>query len=134
MKSILRLFLINLAALWLTTQLLPGLYYTGGLHTLILGALGLMVINFSVVPLLKVMFLPLNILTLGVFAWVINVIALYILTTFLPDFKLAPYSFPGANINGFIIPSVDLNVLLVAITASFVIGFVTHTLNWLSAR
>jgi putative membrane protein len=131
MKSLLRAFLINLSALWLTAKLLPGLQYSGGLKALIIGAVGLMAMNVLVIPLLKVMFLPLNLLTLGIFAWLVNVVALYLLTNFLPFFRLIPYDFNGANLNGFIIPAVSMNVLQVAIVASFMIGFISHFLNWL---
>jgi putative membrane protein len=131
MKSLLRNFMINFAALLVASMLIPGFQYTGGPQTLLLGAIGLMVLNVAIIPLLKVMFLPLNLLTLGLFAWVVNVVALYLMTTYMPVFKLVPYDFPGANLNGFMVPSYSLNLLEVAIIASFLIGFVSHFLQWL---
>lgn len=131
MKAILRNFLINLAALWITTRILPGLTYDGGFKSLFLGAVVFMLINWLVVPLLKVMFLPLNLLTLGIFGWAVNVIALYIMTSILPQFKLLPYDFPGINLSWVIIPPFSLNLLEVAIIASFLIGFMSHFLQWL---
>lgn len=132
MKSLLRNFLIHLAALWTTSYLLPGFTYSGGIRTLLLGTLGLMLINMAIVPLLKVMFLPLNLLTLGLFTWAINVVGLYLLTTIVPQIKLMPYYFPGINLGGLQIPSADLNILHVAILASFLVGFVSHFLQWLT--
>lgn len=78
------------------------------------------------------MFLPLNLLTLGIFTWVINVVALYLMVTIIPQFKLVPYSFEGFDLNGFILPAFDFNVLQVAIITSFMIGFISHLLHWLS--
>lgn len=132
MKSLLRNYLLNLITLWGVSTFLPGLVYSGGLPTLLLGALGLMVINLLIIPLLKIMFLPLNILTLGLFTWVINVVALYLLTTLIPQIKLVPFVFTGYNLNGFTIPSHELTILQVAIVASFLIGLVSHFLQWLS--
>lgn len=134
MKTLLRNFLINLVALYATTRILPGLTYDGGIKTLIIGALALMVMNVLVIPLLKVMFLPLNLLTLGIFAWVVNVVALYLLTTFLPQFKLVSYYFPGGSLGGLTVPATELNVLQVAICASFLIGLTSHFLQWLCSR
>lgn len=131
MKRLLRYFLIHLATLWLATQILPGLTFEGGFRTLALGAIGLMVINFAVLPLLRVMFLPLNLLTLGFFTWVVNVVGLYLLTTIIPQIKLTPFYFPGVNFAGFTIPETDLNVLQVAIIASLLIGFISQFLRWL---
>lgn len=131
MKALLRYFLINLVSLWITTEIIQGLSYTGGFRTLLIGAVVFTVINFLLVPLLKVLLLPLNLLTLGVFAWLTNVLALYALTSFLPQFKLMPYYFPGFEFQGFTIPSVSLSTLWVAIVASLLIGLFTHFLHWL---
>jgi len=131
MKALLRYFLINLASLWATTEIIKGLTYDGGLKSLLIGAVVFTIINFLLVPLLKILFLPLNLLTLGVFAWLTNVVALYALTSFLPNFKLMPYSFPGYDLQGFAIPPAELSTLWVAIAASFLIGILTHFLHWL---
>src|SRR5579872_7523574 len=134
MKSLLRNFLINFAAIFAASRLILGFQIAGGIKSLALGAIGLMILNYFVVPLLKITFLPLNLLTLGLFAWVLNVVALYILTSFLPDFKLLPYYFPGASLNGINLPPQQLNVLEVAILTSFLVGFVSHFLLWLAEK
>lgn len=132
MKSLLRNFLIHVVTIWVVTLMLPGFSYEGGIKTLALAAVGLMLINIMVVPLLKIMFLPLNLLTLGLFTWVINVVGLYMLVTIVPAVKLMPYSFPGANFDGIVIPAAQLNTLMVAILASFLVGFTSHFLQWLA--
>lgn len=131
MKTLLRYFLINLVSLLVTTKLISGLTYTGGARGLIIGALAFMTINLILVPLLKILFLPLNILTIGLFAWLINVLALYALTTVVPDFQLVPYFFEGVNIAGIIISPMELTTFWVAVVASFLIGMITHFLQWL---
>lgn len=132
MKTLLRYFLINLVSLYATTKFIPGLTYTGGVKSLAIGALVFMLINFILVPLLKILFLPLNLLTVGIFSWLINVLALYALTTIVSDFKLLPYNFPGATVLGISIPQTDLTTFWVAVAASFLIGIITHFLQWLA--
>lgn len=132
MKTLLRYFLINLVSLLITTKVITGLTYSGGIKSLILGAVAFMFINWLLVPLLKILFLPLNLLTLGLFAWITNVIALYALTTVVPEFQLLPFTFSGYFYNGFMIPSYELSTFLVAVVASFLIGLITHFLQWLS--
>ncbi len=131
MKTLLRYFLINLVSLYTATRLVPGLTYTGGIKSLVIGAAAFMLINFIMVPLLKILFLPLNLLTVGLFSWLINVLALYALTTIVSDFQLLPYSFQGLYIGGFNIPATDLSPFLIAIVASLIIGVITHFLQWL---
>lgn len=132
MKTLLRYFLINFVSLYGTTQLIPGLTYTGGIKSLFIGAAAFMLINFLLVPLLKILFLPLNLLTLGLFAWLINVLALYALTTIVSDFVLMPYSFPGISLGGVAIPPAELTTFWVAVVASLLIGLITHFLQWLA--
>lgn len=132
MKTLLRYFLINLTSLWVTTKIIPGLIYTGGIKSLLVGAAAFMVINMILVPLLKILLLPLNLLTLGLFAWITNVLALYALTTIVSDFQLIPYNFPGATIGGVIIPPLELTTFWVAVVASLLIGLITHFLQWLA--
>jgi putative membrane protein len=77
MHFLLRL-LINAAALWVATQFVPGLSYQGSWTSLFLVALVFGVLNASVRPLLKLLTLPLLILTLGLFTFVINAFMLMI--------------------------------------------------------
>lgn len=131
MKSLFRQLLVNMAALWTTAQVLPGLSLNGGIKALVIGGAVFMMINIVIVPLLKVMFLPLNLLTFGFFTWVINVLALYFLTNIVSEIKLIPYMFPGINLGLVVIPVVDLNTLQVAIVASFLIGLISNVVKWL---
>lgn len=132
MKTLLRYFLINLVSLWITTRIISGLTYTGGIKSLIFGGVAFMLINLILVPLIKILLLPLNLLTLGLFAWITNVLALFALTTVISDFQLIPYTFPGFSYNGLMIPSYDLSPFFVAVVASFLIGIITHFLQWLT--
>lgn len=132
MKKLLRYFLINLVSLWVATQIITGLTYTGGVKSLIVGGIAFMAINLALVPLLRILFLPLNLLTLGLFAWLTNVLAIYALTTVVSEFQLVPYTFAGLNLNGFVVPAYELSPFLVAVAVSFLIGLITHFLQWLT--
>lgn len=132
MKTLIRYFLINLGALYLATTIIQGLTYTGGVRSLLIGGVVFTLINLLLVPLLKILFLPLNLLTLGIFAWLINVLALYALTTAVSEFKLVPYTFGGFQSGIINLPSFELTTFLVAVIASFVIGIITHMLQWLA--
>lgn len=130
-KSLLKAFLINMVSLWTTTQILPSLAITDGFKGLAIASAAFMVANFILIPLLRVLLLPLNLLTVGLFSWLANVLALYFLVTIIPSFKISSYYFPGGSYYGFSFPSLDLSPFLVVIAASFLIGFIHHFLNWL---
>ena len=62
----------GIASLWLATKFVPGVEFQGEIKYLILAGLGLGLINFFLKPLLKLITLPLKILTFGLFGLVIN--------------------------------------------------------------
>lgn len=121
-----------MGALWISSQILPALVIQGELKGLALAALAFMIADIILIPLLKVLFLPLNLLTLGIFAWITNVLALYALVSVLPELELLPYHFPGIDLAGFTIPPIEMPTFMVAVVASFIIGSIIHILNWLT--
>jgi putative membrane protein len=70
--------LINAAALWAATRLVPGISYDGGWPTLFVVALVFGVINVSVRPVLMLLTLPFLIVTLGLFTFVLNALMLWL--------------------------------------------------------
>lgn len=95
------------------------------------GSLAFMLVNALLVPLVRILLLPLNLLTLGLFAWLANVLAFYALVRLDSNFQIEPFFFPGSTFNGFIIPSAHLTPFQVVIVASLVIGAIIHCAGWL---
>ena len=75
MHVLLRL-LINAAALWVATQLVSGITYTGDGVSLLGVALVFGVLNVLIKPILFLISLPFVILTLGLFTLVLNALML----------------------------------------------------------
>jgi putative membrane protein len=77
MSIILRL-IVNAAALWVATQLVPGVTYTGGGLPFFGVALVFGVVNTIIRPVAKLLTFPLIIVTLGIFLFVINGLMLWL--------------------------------------------------------
>jgi putative membrane protein len=75
MPFLLRL-LINAAALWVAIQLVDGIEHRGSWWSLLFVALVFGLLNASIKPLLKLLSLPIIILTLGLFLFIINALML----------------------------------------------------------
>jgi putative membrane protein len=71
-------FLTNAAALWVATRLVPGVTFSGGWVPFLAVALVLAVINATLRPLVKLLTCPLILLTLGLFALVVNGLMLWL--------------------------------------------------------
>lgn len=100
MKSIVRSILITVLSILILSWLLPGLSVTNTV-TLILSGIVLAILNATLRPFLKILFLPINILTLGLFGWLINVLVLYIAMWLVPGFQIEPFTLLGVALNQF---------------------------------
>jgi len=83
-------FLIYAVAILITAYLLPGVFLAGPVVAIIV-ALVLSLINMFIKPLLIILTLPLNILTLGLFTFVINAALILLVSTIVPGFKVANF-------------------------------------------
>lgn len=133
MKRILRIFFIGLLALWLTEKVAEGFSLSGGLQTLVLAAAAFTLLNLFVRPILRLFFLPLNIITLGLFSWVVNVLVLYLLVLIIPQIKIQAFDFPGFSQVGFVIPPLHFTFFLTLVLSSFIISFIAGFFNWLAS-
>jgi putative membrane protein len=76
--SILVSLLINAAALWVATQVVDGISFTGTIPSLLGVAIVFGVLNVVVRPILKLVTCPFYVLTLGLFTFVVNAVMLLI--------------------------------------------------------
>jgi len=131
MKNHLRLFLINFVSLWLAGNAFAGVSFSGGYQILALAALVLTLINFALKPLIKILLLPINLITMGAFRWLINVFSLYLATVIVSQFQIQSFLFAGFTYQGFVIPSIYLSTFWALVAVSFFISLITALLLWL---
>lgn len=96
-------WLVNASALYLTALLLPGIRLRGVVATLIAAAV-LGVVNAILRPLLLLLSLPLNLVTLGLFTFVVNALMLWLTAALVPGFEVRGFwsAFLGALVLGVI--------------------------------
>ena len=87
--------LVNAAALWVATLVVPGVAYDGGALPLLGVALVFGVINAFLRPVAKILTFPLIIVTLGIFSLVINGLMLWLTSSLSSGLGL------GFHVSGF---------------------------------
>jgi putative membrane protein len=132
MKHLMRTLLFNVFALWLTSQLFPGMVAPGGWQTLLFAGCILSLLMLIITPILKILFIPINILTFGLMSWFVNVIVIYLLVFFVPEIQIHAWTFPGFTFSGFIIPSFHLTYFMSLVVTSFFISTITDILHSVS--
>lgn len=131
MKTILRAIFLNLITLYLVVMFYQGLSITGGLVTYLSAAFVWTLLNKIVKPIIKLLLLPINLITLGLFSWVVNVITLFLLKYFISGVAIAAYTFPGFSYQGFIIPQMHFNLFISYVITSLVLSLTHMLLIWL---
>jgi putative membrane protein len=78
MNRLLIRLIINAAALWVATRVVPGLPAEASLETLLVVALIFGVVNAFIRPVLQLLTCPLQLVTLGLFTLVINALMFWL--------------------------------------------------------
>lgn len=107
--------LINAAALWVATQLVRGISFTGSnmLATLLVVAVIFGVVNAIIKPILAVLTCPIYILTLGLFTFVVNALMLLLTSAIADSLGL------GFHVDGF----------MTAVVGAIVVSIVSFLLS-----
>ncbi|MEE0434495.1 MAG: phage holin family protein [Peptococcaceae bacterium] len=110
MKSLIVHLLSYCLGLYLTAQLVQGLYFDT-LAALVLGAVVLTIVNAIIKPIITILTLPINVITLGLFTFVIN------------GFLL--------KITSLIVPGMDVGGFWTATFAALVLTVISGIIDWL---
>jgi putative membrane protein len=90
MRGLIVRFVLSALALGVTSQIVPG-FDTEGIGAVLVAALILGVLNAIIRPVLILLTLPINLLTLGLFTFVINAAMLGITAAIVPGFHITSF-------------------------------------------
>lgn len=124
MRTILKRILLNTIAIAGVASLIPGISYNQNLKTLLTAALVLALINSFIKPFIKILFIPINIITLGLAGWFVNVIILYLTTLAVSGFTIQSFTLQAYNTN-FVVSTFWSFILI-----SFLLNIITTIINW----
>ena len=111
MTAIIIRFLVNGTALWVASKLVSGVTVEGTIVEWLVLLIVFALINAVLKPILKLLTLPINVMTLGLFTWVINAFLLW-LTSWLTD-------------------ALEVDGIVALFLGSLVISIVSTLLSWL---
>ena len=114
MKLILRI-IINAVAIWVTSLLLSGFVFTGSTINLIIIGIVFGLVNALIRPLVRLLTLPINVATLGLFTLVINTLMLMLTVWLSGSLQLA-----GGIFQSF----------LTAFVGAIIISIISTILSW----
>ncbi len=133
MRFLLRPLFIYLVALTFLWKILPFLHFTSQ-NTLVFAALALFMLNVVLKPFIKILLLPINIITLGLFSWMVHVVVIFLATLVVPGFTLTAASFPALRIGHYLIPAINLSIVWTYLLFSFLVSVTVAFFDWLLTK
>lgn len=98
--NLLKPIIITFLSIVILAWLIPVVSFSSW-PTLIVASIVLTILQKVVRPILKILFLPINIVTLGLFSGVINIIILWLVMALVPGFHLDQVMVFGVHLNWF---------------------------------
>lgn len=133
MRLILRPILLYLLTLAFLDRILAFVNISNEL-ALIETAVVFWLVNTIAKPFLKILLLPINIITLGLASWLIYVVIVFIVTLVVPGFHIGEATFPAWQIGRYYIPSIHLSVIWTYVFFSFALSFTLSLLDWVLTK
>lgn len=131
MKKHLLAFIFTGLAFVVATFFLPGLSYGGSSETLIRAAVVFGLLHTFIRPIIDLVLMPINFLTLGLLGGLTGLVPLWLVTVLVPNFVITDSKFPGYALAQINIPSYEINALLTAFLGAVLIGLISSVLYWL---
>jgi putative membrane protein len=127
-KIILRVF-TYVAVLYLVDSLIHGFEFQDSGTVLLLAAL-LSLTDRIINPIVKFFTLPLNLLTFGLFNFILSCVYLYIFDLLIPGLQIVNGYLGPFNSTAIQIPTIRLSLIGVIIIGAFVISFLNAIVTW----
>jgi len=118
-----------MVSIWIIKELIPAFVVKGGWISILTAGGILAILMLFIKPIIKILFIPINFLTLGVISWFVNVIVIYLLTLVAPNVAITPWQFSGISWQGFIIPNATIAYIPTLIVVTFALTLVTRFLE-----
>jgi putative membrane protein len=91
MSHLIAQIVVNGITLWIAAYFVPGISFTGGVLDLLILGLIFGIVNWIIKPLVVILTLPLTILTLGLFALIINALMLLLTGALAPNYHVGGF-------------------------------------------
>jgi len=127
-RKIFKLTLLGIFSIIVHNYLWHNLYFSS-IDVLLKAALILALFQLILKPVLKILLLPINLITLGFVGMIIDTLGLYIAVYFLNGFLINNFFIPAISWQGIAIPQVFLNNFFAYLATSFSLRIIIYLFN-----
>jgi len=129
MKKLFRMFIFSAFALFLTSLWNRGFVLSDNVSSFIISVIAITVIYYLIAPLLKIILLPLNLVSFGIASFCCILFLLHLLSSGFHLFSVSPWTFKELNLFLFVMPTFKISYILNLILSSVSISGIINTLE-----
>lgn len=130
MRTIIREWFLHVVSLYLLDSVFDFVQIRS-VAILVSAATTLYILNTIGKPFLKILWLPINIITLGLFAWVLNIIVIVLVVLLVPGFLITPFHLSSMQLGRFLIPEITLKLVWTYFLFTFLLAWTLSFFHWL---
>lgn len=130
MKFILKRYLLTIASIFIVTQMIASFSVNNGWYGFFYVSLTLSILFYIIRPILNLIMFPINLLTLNLSNWLIQIVIFYVWTLVSP-IKIDFWHFGGLHIGPITLSNFDLLKWQVTILSALTFIIINKLLNWL---
>jgi len=130
LKKLIKLCILNIFAIYIVSYFIPALSFSNNPKILLMAGGILALSNFFIKPIIKIIMLPLNLVTFGLFSWVSGVFTLYLTSYLISEFNIFAFDFPGISFQGFIVPAYSFGIISSVVLISLILNLLVFVLSW----
>src|SRR3990167_2377519 len=129
MRHYLKALVIAATTLYITQMAVPTIDIGTSIKNYALVVSAIFLIAQIINPIFSLVLLPINHLTFGLVIFTLNIALFFGLINFLPGFTVGAFDFPGAQVDGVILPAISFNQTSTVILVAFGIALVQKILH-----
>lgn len=130
MKYLLKRYLIIAIAVYLVTQIIGGFFIENSWKGFFYSALILTILMYIAKPIVDLFLLPINLLSLNLASWLMNILTIYIWTLLATDITISSWQFEGFKFSLFSLSPFYFLRWQMIILVGIVLTIVIQVLNW----
>lgn len=131
MKFVLRKYFITVSSLFILSQLIPSIAIKNSWNGLFYASLILSLLFYLIRPIINLIMIPINLVTLNLSAWFVQIIIFYLWTVITNAVVISNWQFGGLNIGAITLSSFNLVKWQVIIVGALVYIFISKLLGWI---
>lgn len=131
MRKFIVKILATAAGFYVAQYFLAGVQIDSTWSAYLIAALVFVLFNVLLTPIIKLLLLPINLLTLGLFRWLTGVLVLYLFDLLYDGLRIVSFTYPGFSSNIISLPAGPLALFWVLVLASLLMSFTSSLISTL---